>query len=285
MPTSATPSCDAQISASVRLRLAARLLERRRQIRPRVAVAGGALRRRRFGAANPRVEPALEVAGYDERTRPGVGPEQPEERVLAFARLDRTRHPDALRLGRVVPCVPVDAEPAVAAGDGQRVEHGIRARIRGQAETAEDGRDRGVENPAGRLAPAHRLDDEEQPAQLRRKLRIDDVRARVRGGGRTRPASTRPAPWTTHVDAAEALDCRIDHGATPAPRRSCPRPGRARRRARSASEPAGAAARAARSTSQDPRSVPAHSRRLGKRASGRAGPGVRRPCRTSPRRG
>ena len=256
MPTSATPSCTPQISASVSLGLGARLLVRRRQIRPRVAVAGGALRRRRFGAANPRVEPASRSPATTSARDPASAPSSRRNASSPSRGRIGLGMPDALRLGRVVPCVPVDAEPAVAAGDGQRVENGIRGRIRSQAETAEDARDRGVENPARRLAPAHRLDDEEQSAQLRRKLRIDDVRARVRGGGER-----------ARVDTSRAVDdaCRCGRSArlphrplpTPAPGRSCPRPGRRRRRARSASEPACAAARAARSTSQNPRSVPA----------------------------
>ena len=210
MPTSATPELDAPDLGERLLRLGSRLLVRRRQVRSRVAIAGGALRRRRLDATNPRVEPALEVAGDNERAGADVGPEQPEERILALAGKNRTRHPDAVRLGRVVPRVPVDAEPAVSAGDGQRVEDCVRGGVGGQAETAEDARDRGVQDPAGRLTPAHRLHDEEQAAQLRGELRLDDVRARVRGGGeRGRVDATRPVH--EHVDAAEALDCRVDH--------------------------------------------------------------------------
>ena len=91
----------------------------------------------------------------------------------------------------------------------QCVEHGIGAGIRGQPEAAEHRRDRRVQHPAARLAPAERLHQVQQTAQLGRELRLDHVRPGLGRRAERRRVDARGAV-DDEVDRAEARDGGVD---------------------------------------------------------------------------
>jgi hypothetical protein len=86
------------------------------------ATFGGAA----IGMAHPGFEAPGEIVDDHEHARSDVCPEQAQERIDAFRRMNRDRHPGNFCFCGVVPEVPVDADPSVAASDGHRVEHRVR---------------------------------------------------------------------------------------------------------------------------------------------------------------
>ena len=60
-----------------------------------------------------------------ERARSDVHAEEAQERFEAFRWMNRDRHAGDLRFGGVVPQIPIDAEPSIAAGLGESIEDGV----------------------------------------------------------------------------------------------------------------------------------------------------------------
>src|SRR5262245_59287511 len=104
---------DAKLRApdlsQVALGAGSRLDERRRPIRPRVSL-NAALLRTGIGPPHPGFETARKVADRDEHPLPDVRAEEAQKRVESFLGKNGRRHASNVRLGRVIPEVPVDAE-------------------------------------------------------------------------------------------------------------------------------------------------------------------------------
>ena len=149
---------------------------------------------RRRRASRPRTcAPTTRAGRRDRRPRPRPGSRraraaQAEEGVLtlggwmaagipaicASAALSHASQPMLSQLG--------------AASRRDAVEHGVRARIRGQAEPAEHGRDRAVQHPARRLAAPHRLASGAPTRAASARSGCRSPTARSRRPGRTLPA-------------------------------------------------------------------------------------------------
>ena len=127
---------------------------------------------------------------------PSQLPSSRSKTSLPFGRLDRGGHARALRLGGVIPSVPVDAQPMRPALQRQRVEHCVGARIRSQPESSQHRRDGRMQDPAPRFAAASASINAISPRSLGENCASTTFQS-VSATEPNAAASMRAAPCTT----------------------------------------------------------------------------------------